>query len=152
MKNLTYLFSAVILLIVLTTIGCKKDDGGGLSEEEQQLAALTGTWVATSVSDGVQDRQDYDGFTLTLNKDLTYSTAGGPDLLPMPKAASFVFSPTNVKSGIIIDPDDSNIPAQYSLGSDGTTLTLSFTYNGTGFDNSRTSSVNGSWTFTFTKQ
>ncbi|MBL6445976.1 hypothetical protein JMN32_06630 [Fulvivirga sp. 29W222] len=151
MKNLTYLFSAVILLVVLTTIGCKKDDDPGLSEEEQQLEALAGTWVATTVNDGVQDRQDYDGFTLTINKELTYSTAGGPNLLPMPEAGSFVFG-TNVKSNIVIDPTDANIPATYSIAADGATLTLSFTYSGSGFANTRTNSVNGSWTFTFAKQ
>ena len=151
MKKLTYLFSAVILLVVLTTIGCKKDDGGSLSEEEQQLEVLAGTWVATVVNDGVQDRTDYSGFTLTLNKEMTYSTAGGPDLLPMPEAGAYIFG-TNVKSQLILEPNDANMVVGYTVSSDGKTLTLTFTYQGDGFTNTRTNSVNGDWTFTFTKQ
>lgn len=152
MKNLTYLFSAAILLVVLTTIGCKKDDDPSLTEEEIQLNALAGTWVATKVGDGViDDRQDYKDFTLTINKEMTYSTSGGPDLLPMPEAAAFVFG-TNVKSSIIIEPTGANIPATYSLNADSNVLTVSFTYEGAGFDNTRTNSVNGTWTFTFSKQ
>lgn len=152
MKNLTYLFSAAILLVVLTTFGCGEDDPD-LTEEEVQLNALTGTWVATKVGDGViDDRQDYKDFTLTINKEMTYSTAGGPDLLPMPEAGAFAFNPNNVKGSIIIAPSDANITATYALNADSNVLTLSFTYEGAGFENTRTNSVNGTWTFTFSKQ
>lgn len=151
MKKLTYLLTAGILFVVLSTVGCKKDDGGGLSEEEQQIAALTGTWVASSVNDGTTDRTDYDGFTLTITKAMSYTTAGGPDLLPMPTDASFEFG-DNVKTQIIIEPTGVNIPVSYSISSDGTQLTWNFSYTGDGFPNARANSVEGNWTFIFTKQ
>lgn len=149
MKKLTYLFSTLMLLSILTIIGCSKDDDPGLTDEEVQLAALSATWVATSVSDGTNpNRQDYDGFTLTLNSDMSYSTAAGPDLLPMPEAGKYAFG-TNVKSNIIIAP---SISATYSLSDNAETLTIQFTYTGSGFENTRTESVNGDWTFVFDKQ
>ena len=152
MKKLTYLLTAGVLLAVLTIVGCKKDDGGGLSEEEQQLAALSGTWAATSVNDGTTDRQDYDDFVLTINgTNQTYTTTGGPDLLPMPEAGAFEFG-ANVKTQLILEPDNANTAVSYSISADGTELTWSFSYTGEGFTNTRQSSVEGDWTFVFTKQ
>ena len=152
MKKLTYLLTAGVLLAVLTIVGCKKDDGGGLSEEEQQLAALSGTWAATDVNDGAGPREDYSDFVLTINgANQTYTSTGGPDLLPMPKAAPFEFG-TNVKTGLILEPDNANIQVTYGLSADGTELTWSFNNTGTGYENARQNSVEGNWTFVFTKQ
>lgn len=138
--------------MILTIVGCKKDDGGGLSEEEQQLAALTATWAATSVSDGAP-RDDYNDFKITFKKDMTYVTAGGPDLLPFPPAKPFEFG-TNVKSDLILDPAGANLNYKYQISGDGTQLTLTSasTYTGDGFANARETSVTGDWVFVFTKQ
>ncbi|MEX2335808.1 MAG: hypothetical protein WD555_00885 [Fulvivirga sp.] len=152
MKKLTYLLTAGVLLIILTTTGCKKDDGGGLSVEQEQLAALTGTWAATAVSDGTT-RTDYADFTLTINSGMTYQTEGGPDLLPIPKGTDFEFG-ENVKSKLILEPKGVALSYTYNISADGDVLTLNAdqTYSGPGFENARTNSVSGQWSFTFSKQ
>lgn len=144
--------------MILTIVGCKKDDGGGLSVEEQQLAALTATWAATSVSDGAP-RDDYGDFKITFNKNMTYTTSGGPDLLPIPSgkttATAFEFG-TDVKSDLILDSSQggAQLHYKYQISGDGTQLTLTSatTYTGEGFANARETSVTGDWIFVFTKQ
>lgn len=151
MKKLSYLITAGVLLITLGTTSCKKSDDSGPTVEEQQLAALKGTWAATSVSDG-NPRTDYGDFTLTFNN-MSYITSGGPDLLPIPNGAAFAFG-DNVKSKLILDPNNAALGYTYSISADGSTLTMNSdqTYSGEGFPRSRVSSVSGDWQFVFSKQ
>ena len=79
---------------------------------------------------------------ITINKEMTYSTGGGPNPLPLPEASSFAFG-TDVQRQIIIEPDGIAMAASYTLSADASQLTLSFNYQGSGFTNTKVESVEG---------
>ncbi|MBL3656192.1 hypothetical protein [Fulvivirga sediminis] len=141
MKKLSYLLSTGLLFVLLTIIGCGSDDGGP-SEEDTQTALLKGTWTVTSVTDG-EARTDYSGFTITFTDD-TYTTSGGPDLLPFKNSDSWSFG-SPVTSSISLGAQ----PMTYTVTNN--KLILSFSYTGEGFNNARTEEVEGSWVFEFSR-
>ncbi len=147
MKKVSYLLSLFVLASVLAMVGCGDDGGDGPSLEDQQLARLVGQWNLVSANDG-SPRSDYDGFTLTIQESRAYITSGGPDLLPFPPNGSFQFG-TPVESQLIVADAGGDITMAYSVTDN--SLQLSFTYNGAGFPNSRTASVEGDWVFNFEK-
>jgi len=167
MKFLTKCRSMITLFAAVLVLGSCGSDGNEKSEEEVQLEKLKGTWTMTSVqNDGVDRSDEYPNMTLTLNgaytENGTYNLASDvddndattqndwPSVSPWKAIDTWKFNADNA-SGIIIRQGDLQA-LNYTLASSDTQLTIDFNYGGPGFNNnSRTTSVNGNWKFTFSK-
>ncbi len=166
MKALRYLFvlGSVGSLLFFSSCG-----GGGSTPEpvaDQQFTKLSKTWTIASASNSVvldgNDRtpeylagtttgtSDPGPMTLTISgtkgnaSTYTYTLAGRPQLSPWKKNGSWQFGTDPTKS---ITRDDG---ALITYVIDGTKLTVSFNFSGTGYTNPRTGVVTGNWTFIFT--
>jgi hypothetical protein len=155
-------FSVKSLLFSICVIGilagCDKgDDAKPLSQ--QQLGKLVGTWEMTSANDGT-NRDDFAGIELTLSGTFNKSNPTGPynysftGTFPNP-------SPWNKAGGswsFVEGSEQNSIEREdeviVSYVVSGTSLQLTFTYSGVGFPGgaARSNSVNGDWTFEFTKK
>lgn len=161
MKNLSYLFSILVIVLVMASSGCKDDDDDGLPAADQVGNTFQGTWNATSVSFGSpsQDRTaEYSDFSLTITyvagtSGGTVSIAGGPNGLrpfaatdtweyasPITDPATSAFSVTRASDGLTMSV--SNLTAN--------TMSLSFTL-ASGGSTSRQEAVVGTWNFDFTR-
>ena len=149
-----------ILLMTLTIFSaCKKSSTTPPSIQETQLAKLTKTWTLSSVTlDGVnkKDANNYNNFKLTFSgtyndanptASYSYSVSGRPALSAWPANGDFKFG-SSPETKLVRDPDSADeLNMTYSISGSPAVLTLTFTYNGTGF--SRTAEVNGQWVMTF---
>ena len=160
MNHLGRLFS--LLLLVSATLFLSNCDGGDdpeKSEEELQLDKLkAGAWTLLSANNGGADRtSEYPGMTLTF--DGTFNTGGTysytssatswPSTSPWEDAGSWKFVSGSVGSKILRLSDD--VEMTYALSNSDKQLSLSFNYQGTGFNNGRVEIVEGDWVFTFTR-
>ncbi len=90
-----------ILLLLMNCSSISNDPDPDLTEEEKQIILLARTWSLGRVfygNDEVTDR--FDGFTLTLTKDKTYSSApsrGNYDHEPFEPSGSWEFKAGNLK-------------------------------------------------------
>ncbi|HEY9009288.1 hypothetical protein [Ohtaekwangia sp.] len=170
MKHLARLLSLLILVSAgIFFASCGGGGGNDKTEEELQLDKLKGTWTLTesSVKFGGSTDDRFDGSALKLTIAGTYS-AGGKytyslttskqvNASPWKGAGNWKFNPAAVSSNIIrLDSEfgdgSQDVSITYSLSSDAKTLTMDFTYSGTGYVlGARTESVSGDWTFVFTK-
>lgn len=132
---------------------CDKGEGNKTSKQDEQIEKLVGTWEAVDVDLDNTTPDGYDDFKIVITGDagddeLGYTASGRPDPTPWPQTGSFSFG-SNVLEDLIRDNDDLAIDYEVT----GTTLTLSFTYEGDGFDGdvARTTEIGGDWTFTFQK-
>lgn len=158
MKKGSGLLSIVCLLsLSLFFVSCGSDDPK-TSEEETQLNKLKSTWTLQSVSnDGTDRTSEYPGMTLTISGTFTsgglynYSSASTnwPTLSPWKAIDTWKFKTDAISSTIIrqIDLIDMN----YALSNNDNTLSLTFDYTGTGYNNNRTQKTDGTWVFTFSK-
>ncbi|MEJ1237606.1 hypothetical protein WBG78_05745 [Chryseolinea sp. T2] len=158
MKFVTKWSSFITLFAAILVLSSCGGDDPEKSEEEVQLEKLKGTWTMASVqNDGVDRSDEYPGMKITLSGtyvsggtyDLTSSATDWPSLSPWKASDKWKFNSANVSSIIVRVTD--NLDMNYTLGNSDKQLTITFNYSGPGFNNSRTSSVSGSWTFTFTK-
>jgi hypothetical protein len=158
MKHLPRLMT--LLLLVVTSFfyaGCGGDDPSK-SEEESQLDKLSSTWNLQSVeNDNVSRTDEYPNMTLTISGTFT---SGGiynytsdadswPSVSPWKATDTWKFKSGNVMTTITRLSDLQDM--DYALSNNDNTLTINFTYSGPGFNNARTSSVTGAWTFVFSK-
>ena len=143
---------SLLLLVSMTVFfaGCDKSEGGKTSKKDQQIKALVGTWsVNTAKLDGAD--VDYDGFQLEISGDegdptLAFVAIDRPEASPWDSEGSFSFG-SDVEHDLIRADD---VDIEYTVTAN--TLTMSFTYTGTPFNNpGRVESVAGDWVFTFTK-
>jgi hypothetical protein len=161
MKIASRILSLLIIAIITTFYtGCKKDDEDEKTEEQKQLDKLKGVWTLESANDGGDRTADFPKLVLTISgnyvQDGTYNysfTGTRPDPSPWPQNGTWKFG-TNKSTQIIRDPGGaSEIEMTYQVTD--TNLILSFTVpdGSTGWTGgtSRTRSVSGNWTFTFTK-
>lgn len=158
--------SLSLLLLVSAGIffsNCGGSDDEEPSEEETQLNALKGTWTLSEVTlDGNSDDR-FDGANLKLTFQGNFSEGGKYDYSlssdiqvdssPFPGSGKWKFG-SPVTSRIIrldseLDGSYDDVEMEYSV--DGSTLELSFNYEGSNFVIGRTASVTGQWVFTFTK-
>ncbi|MEP6736940.1 MAG: hypothetical protein ABJA70_15555 [Chryseolinea sp.] len=160
MKKGSGLLSIVYLLsLSLFFVGCGGDDPT-TSEEETQLNKLKSTWTLQSVNNDGNDRtSEYPGMTLTISGTFTsggtynYSSTATdwPSVSPWKAIDTWKFKSDAVSSSVVrlIDLIEMN----YLLTNSDNTLSLTFDYpdTGTGFNNGRTETVKGKWTFTFSK-
>lgn len=148
MKKINYLFICLFLSVAVV-VGCKSDDGGNPPAEEGNLAKLDGSWkVSTAKRDGT-DLPEYEDMTLTISKsNKTFATSGGPsgDANVFPKG-SFT-DEGNDYSKVKVGPN--NIIVSLTPGA--SSLTASFKLDSEGGNAARVLGLDGSYTFTFTKQ
>lgn len=154
MKKFHFLLVALLLGALVTFPSCGGDeDDPGISEEDLMIEKLSKTWIASSVSLSSENvTADFDGFIVTLKSSGEYST----------NSASIVRSPNPWPSSGSVDfggtADAPNLNQLIrndglvmSINSDGSTLTVSFTFSDEHTDSTggRTEVVNGSWVFDF---
>jgi hypothetical protein len=163
MKLFSTLISCLLLTAITTVlIGCG-EDGPSTPAEQTQLNKLAGIWSLQTASlaagSGSEDwSEDFDNATLTLAG--TFSVGGTytyafavpttPSNSPWPEDGNWKFKGTTGTdlTSKIIRLDD-GVEMSYVLTA--TQLTLTFPYSGDGFPDGRVSSVEGNWTFVFTK-
>ncbi|SKC86517.1 hypothetical protein [Ohtaekwangia koreensis] len=167
MKHLTRLLSLLILVSAAVFFAsCGGDDGDDKTPEETQLDKLKGTWTLTESSvqfDGAGDDR-FDGSALKLTFSGNYS-AGGKysyavtsssqvNASPWPSGGSWKFGSPVTSSIVRLDSEldgSADVTVAYTLSADSKTLTVQFTYAGSGYVVGRTESVGGPWEFVFTK-
>lgn len=167
MKQLARLLS--LLLLVSAGIffsNCGGNDDEEPSEEETQLNALTGTWILSEseVTLGGSPDDRFDGSNLKLTISGNFSEGGKyeyslssdiqVDSSPFPPSGNWKFGSPVTSKIIRLDSEENSsyddVEMEYSV--DGSTLELSFNYEGSNFVVGRTASVAGDWVFVFTKQ
>ncbi len=165
MKIASRILSLLILVAVASFYSsCKKDDNNKKTEEETQLGKLKAVWTLESASDG-QDRTvdftDSNG-PLKLTLEGTYVEGGTynysftgtrPEPSPWPASGTWKFG-TNKSTEIIRDPGTASETAMnYQVTDTNLILTFNVPDGSAGWPGgtSRTRSVSGDWTFTFTK-
>jgi len=158
MKHFARLLS--VLVLVSAGIFYSSCDSGGdeKTQEELQLDKLKGTWSLQSASDGTDRTDEYPGMTMTITG--TYSDGGTynysstasswPSISPWNDIDQWKFKSGSITTIIVRQSD--LLDMNYSLSNSDNTLSFTFTYSGPGFANGRTSSVDGNWAFTFTRQ
>ena len=157
MKHLARLFSLVILVSAGLFIASCGSDPTATSDEETQLNKFKSTWNLSSANDGTDRTSDYTAMTTTFSG--TFSTGGTynfastatswPPVSPWKKDGTWKFNSTSVLTKIVRIDDGQEM--EYAFSNGDKTLTISFNYTGTGFNNNRVNSVAGDWTFVFTK-
>jgi hypothetical protein len=160
MNHLSRIFS--LLLLVSTTLflsNCGGGDDPEKSEEELQLDKLkAGQWTLLSASDGTDRTAEYPGMTLsfegTFSAGGTYSYTSSatswPPVSPWEDVGTWKFISGSVSNKLIRLSDD--VEMTYTLSNSDKQLSLSFNYQGAGFNNAgRVEVVEGDWVFTFTR-
>src|SRR6187551_3223656 len=134
---------------------CDNNKSEDPSPIEVQLSNLSGTWKASSVTvDGTDVKSDYAAFELTLsgsaNADVfAYGVTGRPKLSPWPAGGTWKFG-ADLNSDLVRDPGTADeLSMDYSIT--GSQLTIKFIFTGIGY-NSRVSTSEGNWVYTFTKK
>jgi hypothetical protein len=158
MKHLERILSLLILVSAgLFFANCGGDDPEGISEEETQLNKFKATWTLSSANDGQDRTTEYPGMTATFSGTFvaggtyTYTSAATdwPSLSPWKKDGSWKFKGDAIGNTIVRLDDAQEM--KYTFSNSDKTLTIEFTYGGAGFNNGRVSSVEGDWTFVFTR-
>jgi hypothetical protein len=158
MKHVSRLLSLIILVSAgLFYVSCDGSDDGDKSQEELQLDKLKSTWTLQSANDGTDRTGDYEDMTVTISG--TFSEGGTynytsdatnwPSVSPWKAIDTWKFKSGSVTSAIVRQSDLQEM--NYSLSNGDKTLTISFNYQGPGFNNGRTQSVTGDWDFVFTR-
>jgi hypothetical protein len=165
MKALRYIFLLGSVGSLLTFSNC---GGGGSTPEpvaDQQFTKLSSkTWTVSSVTlDGTDRSAEYQAgvsgdagpMKLTISgtkgnaSTYAYAVAGRPVLSPWPKSGSWAFG-TDPTQNVIRDPSSTTDKLSMNYAIDGTNLTISFSFSGSGYSNPRVGVVTGSWVFKFT--
>lgn len=161
MNHLARIFS--LLILVSATVfftNCGGGDDPQKSEEEIQLDKLkVAQWTILSVtsSPGGDKTSEYPGMTLTLSGSFsaggtynyTSTATSWPSKSPWKKDDTWKFQSGAVGTTIVRLSDDEEMT--YTLSNSDKQLSISFNYTGPGFFNGRTESVEGDWTFVFTR-
>jgi hypothetical protein len=138
--------------------GCDKGDDNKASKKDQQIEKLVGVWVAQSVDlTGVEMEEYVGSFTLEISGDagddeLSFEASGRPaGKGPWPSTGSLSFG-ADVLNDLIRNEGSEDLSIDYTVTDN--SLTLSFEYEGDGFDGDagRTENISGEWTFEMTKQ
>jgi hypothetical protein len=154
MKPLARILSLLLLVsAALFYAGCDGDNGNKDSEETVQFNKLKGTWSATIVDDGIEERVDFPGLTLTIGQsgssyNYIFAATSWPSISPIPDDLdTFKFKEGAVMNTIIRNTDQ--LEMNYTVSD--TQLVLTFTYAGVGFTNGRVNNVAGDWEISFNK-
>jgi hypothetical protein len=160
MKLATRILS-LLILAAFATFYMSCDGGGGDDQSEQQIQfnKLKGTWNVTEVTDGTGERGDFAGVQLSLGASSNFAENGTypyemtgtlPNPSPWPKQGGLWEFGSDPSSDLIRDPGGVNeLEMTYDVSD--TQLEITFFVSGDGWQGGRTQSVEGQWTFIFTK-
>jgi hypothetical protein len=162
MKLLTRILSLLILATFATFyMGCGGDDGDDQTEEEKQFNKLKSTWVLESANDGTVRTDDFEGLILTLSGSFAqggtfqydFNDDGErPTPSPWPDHGTWKFG-QSPSTQIIRDPGSNDeLEATYEVTAAALEISFKIPDGHPGWAGSRVNSVQGDWTFTFTKQ
>ncbi|HEY3403097.1 MAG TPA: hypothetical protein VGK59_06910 [Ohtaekwangia sp.] len=169
MKHLARLLSLLVLVGAgFFFTNCGSDGGGGdeKSEQEIQYDKLKGLWTVQTVDlDGDSWNDEFAGGELSLTSDsfsengefgYSFTVDGGVDTSPWPGNGSWKFNTSNPSNTIIrLDSEKGfdDLTMGYELSNSDETLEITFNLpDGVSFTIAgRTASVEGNWTFVFTK-
>src|SRR5687768_3690220 len=160
MNHLSRILTVLLIVSVgLLSFNCGGSDDPEKSEEEIQLDKLkAGQWSLLTANDGSDRTSEYPGMTLTFSGTFsaggtysyTSSASDWPAMSPWQKDGQWKFVSGSVGNKIIRLSDE--IEMTYTLDNSDKQLTLNFNYVGQGYPNTgRVESVEGNWTFTFTR-
>jgi len=157
MKKLNYILSAVVLMAVLITVGCGGDDPAGQTAEEAVTENFSKSWELTTATYKGDPVDNMDGFILTINTNMKYSTNSSTverTPTPWPASGDWSFKDGTVTSksdGDFTVTRDDGLEIDVTLGA--TTLALGFTFiDGTHSEGGREEQVDGDWVMNFTAQ
>jgi hypothetical protein len=157
-RNFSFLTIATLALLFSNCGGDSKEK----APEEIELGKLSKTWsISSATLDNAPRTADFANFKLTISGAFNANSPDGPydyDVTgsrptpsPWPDAANgnggtwtFAGTPTT-DSGLIARDDGTAMTYSISGGS----LTLTFNFNGTGYQGARSAQVNGDWVFVF---
>jgi len=151
MKVLRILSLLGLVGLLLTYSNCKDKKSTQDPITDVQLGKLVKTWkINTATLDGVDKLADYVDFQLVLsgtkgNTSFGYSTSGRPALSPWKSSGSWEFGASPETQMIRDKGTADELAMTYAVTE--TTLSISFTFNGSGY--SRTGVVKGQWVYTF---
>lgn len=169
MKHITRLLSLLTLVsAALFLSNCGSDGGDDKSAEEQQLDKLKFAWTlqgetATFNGGSSNEEREFPGMVLNLSgtyaagAEYTYSVdvTEDVDASPWPATGKWKFNPANLTNEIIrLDSKlgETDITMGYALTGGDKILTITFEFDGAGYAlNGRSTSVEGEWTFVFTR-
>lgn len=163
MKFLSRSLSSLSIFSLVLFFSCG-DDGGGADPRKGQLQKLSKQWSIVSAdldNSAANETTGFTNFKLTIGGTFnssnpegpyTYTVSGSrPTPSPWPGEDeghggewTFVGDPVG-DSGLILRDD--GIGMEYEIN--GSELTLTFNFTGTGYEGARTAEVNGNWTFVF---
>lgn len=157
MKYLTRLLSFLLLVSAGIFYASCGGSGDEKSTEEMQLDKLRFDWTLQSANDGTDRTDEYPDMVMSITG--TYSDGGTynytstasswPSISPWKDIDTWKFKSGSVASAIVRQIDLQEMT--YLLTNSDKMLTISFIYSGPGFNNGRTESVEGNWTFVFTR-
>lgn len=152
MKAFRILTTVVFLGLIFAIAGCGGKGTPAESTQDKQLGLLSHTWKAGTVTkDGVDQTSSWTNFQLTITgtkgaTSFSYSCTGRPALGPWPASGAWAFG-TDPVTQIVRDKGTADeLPLTYTVTA--TTLQVTFTYSGNGYQ--RVSNVSGNWVFSFT--
>lgn len=148
MKRLMKLLPILFLTIIIAA--CGPENPADPSPEQQQLEKLTKTWIASSVTfNGSENRTtDWDGFSLTITANKSYSTSSAFSPGPWPSSGAWTFEMNGDTPNInkIIRSDGLEVAISVSA----TNLTLTFNYDNSTHNGGRFEAINGEYVFSMT--
>ncbi len=164
MKKLSYLLSGFVLVALFVASGCGDDDGG-TPPADVVGQQLDGTWTIDASQtnqvtfETMEDRtDDYATFTLQLNYTVgqssgTYEIQGGPAPdRPFPAVSGtwqFTNDITDANASFNITRDDDVVITVSELNTN--ELKFDFTFASGSNSGSRTSAVDGRWSFSMVR-
>ena len=159
MKFLTRILSVAVLgAIASLYMACDGDDPTKTAEEIQ-FEKLDSIWAITSSNDGTDRSGDFPGLVLTVSgtfqpgQTYNYSLSGTrPNPSPWPANGTWKFG-TDPNVDIIRDPGSiSETSMKYTVTDNTLTLEFNVPEGSNGWPGGKIESVEGDWTFVFSKQ
>ena len=159
MKFLTRIVSVAVLGALATFYMACDDGGTEKTPEELQFEKLNSSWALTSANDGTDRTGDFPGLVLTVSgtfqpgQTYNYSLTGTrPNPSPWPANGTWKFG-TDPNTDIIRDPGSvSETNMNYTVTDSSLTLEFNVPEGSNGWPGGKIESVEGNWTFVFSKQ
>ena len=152
MKHLKHLLAALVFVSLIVFSSCGGGKGGDkIDPADEQAEKFTGTWslVADQAKLVSASQSDWNGMTLTVTGDGaggTFSTSGSQCTEVWPASGTWTFDGDDIGTAVRNDGVSLDLSTVTT-----SSLVLTFTINETTCTAPRAESVQGVWTFTFSK-